>query len=169
MARKIPTGSGIDRLPATHWKHVRNVHCPARPGDRIDHVLVGPSGVYVIGYVASDGVAITSETTGGHATGAGGVAGLLPERYRSKIRPALCFRGNEPVADLVAEVMVASSSTLAHILRSSPVVLSTSEVAEVWKLLDSRLEPFPLPQVRSRRWVAWLQMFTVLRGRSRAV
>lgn len=168
MARKKATGFGLDRLPQTHWKHFRDVRCPARPDDKIDHVLVGPSGVYVIGYRGSDEVAISPETATTYAAAAFGVGALLPERYQSRIRPALCFREQEPVAELVGDVMVASSMTLAHILRSSPVVLSTSEVADVWRRLDARLEPFPVAPRRPGRWRALVQMFSIVRGRSRA-
>jgi hypothetical protein len=57
------------------------------------------------------------------------------------------------MADLVQEVLVTSATTLEHIVRSSPVVLSTSEINEVALRLDARLEPFPVAQVtRPRRW-----------------
>lgn len=169
-------------LPESHWKQLHGVRRPGRPDARIDHVLVGPSGVYAIKYWSSDAGQIIPHSTLVHdgavdavttevLEAACAVGNLLPSRYRSRTRPVLCLRDDEPLADLGGEVMFTSLIALEHILRSSPVVLSTSEVAEVFARLRSRLETFPvLPAAPRRTWsrrrrlTAWLAAAAAMGG-----
>jgi hypothetical protein len=72
------------------------------------------------------------------------VAGLLLPRYRAAVRPFVCFLSDDALDDVVDGVTITSRLALEHILRSSPVVLSTCEVAEVAGILNGRLEPVPL-------------------------
>lgn len=160
MARK-PVGSPPLRpclsLPESHWKQFHDVYRPGRTDAQIDHVLVGPSGVYVIQYrdLASSSLeaSLTEPSESADAVGA-----LLPARYRSRVRPVLCFREAEPVADLVDGVLVTSSMALEHILRSSPVVFSTSEVAELFTRLKTGLVQVPAVPSRPRPWWAFGRM-----------
>jgi len=148
-------------LPESHWKQFHNVWWPGRSDAQIDHVLVGPSGAYVIQYRSSQHLlppgllsqAIESATTE-PSDSALAVGALLPTRYRPRVKPVLCFREAEPVADQVGGVLVTSSMALEHILRSSPVVFSTSEVAEVFNCLKSRLVQVPAVPARPRPWWA---------------
>ena len=130
MARKS-VGSPLVRprlsLPESHWKQLYDVYRPGRSDAQIDHVLVGPSSAYVIQYAVFDHVEASFEAAVSEPSeSALAVGALLPARYRPRVRPVLCFREAEPVADLVGGVLVTSSMALEHILRSSPVVFSTS-------------------------------------------
>jgi hypothetical protein len=147
-------------LPESHWKQIRDVRWPGRSDAQIDHVLAGPSGLYVIQYLS---VAGRSLQDGGHSCevevaatseAARAVAELLPTRYRSKVRPVLCLLSDDAIADLVDGVTVTSCLALEHILRSSPVVLSTCEVAEVSGRLRGVLEPVPVAVEPRRGWWA---------------
>ena len=83
---------------------------PGRSDAQIDHVLVGPSGAYVIHYAAFDHVEASFEAAVSEPSESALVVGaLLPARYRPRVRPVLCFREAEPVADLVGGVLVTSS------------------------------------------------------------
>jgi hypothetical protein len=141
-------------------RELRDVRHPLRPDLRVERVIVCPSGVHVV----------TSLAVAGAGTGAGGepaspaavaasrttadlVAVLLPQRYRDRVRPVLCRVDDVAMAELVDDVLVTAPSTLEHIVASSPVVLSTSEVSEVATCLDARMEAFPVPTPpRRRRW-----------------
>ena len=183
MARK-PVGSPLVRprlsLPESHWKQFHDVYRPGRTDAQIDHVLVGPSGAYVIQYGSSKqllsqdpqvvasgpeldlcAVSFAAATTE-PSESALAVGGLLPARYRSRVRPVLCFREAEPVADLVGGVLVTSSMALEHILRSSPVVFSTSEVAELFTRLKAGLVQVPAVPSRPRPWWAFGRMVAAL-------
>jgi hypothetical protein len=138
-------------------REFRDVRHPQRPGLRVEHVLVCPSGVHVVTTLPSP--ARTGEPVVDPAVLVRGraaaevVAALLPPRYRDRVRPVLCVADDVAVAEIVEDVLVTSPSTLEHIVGSSPVVLSTSEVNDVALRLDARLEPFPVAHVRTRpRW-----------------
>lgn len=131
-------------------REFRNVRHPLRPDLRVERVLVCPSGVHVVTSLPADADRFLVSRS---RLAAELVASLLPERYRARVRPVLCREDEVAMADLVQDVLVTSATTLEHIVRSSPVVLSTSEINEVALRLDARLEPFPVAQVtRPRRW-----------------
>jgi hypothetical protein len=138
-------------------RELRDVRHPQRPDLRVEQVLVCPSGVHVVTTLRStarrgEPLVEPAVLLRGRAA-AEVVAALLPPRYRDRVRPVLCVAADVAMADLVEDVLVTSPSTLEHILGSSPVVLSTSEVNDVALRLDARLEPFPVAHVRSRpRW-----------------
>jgi hypothetical protein len=152
--RSQVTGTAMS-LPESHWKHVHDVRWPGRSEGKVDHVLVGPSGIYVIQYRSSDEWlrhdAGRPEMTRESAQAADAVAALLPRRYVSQVKPVLCFSDDLALADRIEGVLVTSSMTLEHILRSSPVVLSTSEVSGLSRYLQARLEPVPVDIERPRR------------------
>jgi hypothetical protein len=149
-ARKIRTVTRVEGLPDSHWKQFRDVRQPGRPDTKLDHVLVGPSGIHVIGYLSpthpADEVAV-----GPLAEAARAVGDVLPERYRSRVDALVCFRNEEPMAEAVDGVTVTSFRALQHILRGSPVVLSTCEVTEIAGRLAARLQPFPVAPVVPRK------------------
>ena len=179
MAResaRSPRAATMLSLPVSHWKQFHDVRRPGRPDARIDHVLVGPSGVYVIQYRTSTGghpaadTGWSLETEVAEAAGAAeDVGGLLTARYRTRVRPVLCLRDGEPMADQVGGTMVTSFMSLEHIVRASPLVLSTCEVAEVADSLTAGLVPVPavpVPVRPGRRWVLSRKLFAGLARRS---
>jgi hypothetical protein len=111
-------------------------------------VLVCPSGIHVVTSLPADADRFLVSRS---RLAAELVATLLPERYRARVRPVLCRVDDVEMADLVQDVLVTSAATLEHIVRSSPVVLSTSEINEIALRLDARLEPFPLAEANTRR------------------
>lgn len=144
--------TGTFSLPETHWRQLQNARRLQRAQDSIDHVVVGPSGVNVIAYWPSGFVddAAARRTV---ADTADVVRDLLPDRYRSRVNPIGCHLSDEPVAEVVDGVMVTSLLAVEQIVRSSPLLLSTSEVSEVFGLLQARLEPVPAVPAGSRsRW-----------------
>ena len=154
----------LETLPATYWLQMRRVCWPGRPDMLIDHVLVGPSGIYVIRYLPSEPDRPGATTGRGrqrlHDVGAAAcaeyadaISGLLPPRYRDRVRPVLCLRGDDERAEEAGGVLVASLGTFEHIVRSSPPVLSTSEVGQAYSSLKARLEQVPLaPDTSHRRF-----------------
>lgn len=139
--------TGFARLPSSHWTHLRcaprGTAAPAPP----DEVLVGPSGVYAI--VRRAGTLEIDLTAARSAAAA--VALLLPERYRDRVVPVVCMHDDDPVAERRAGVLVTGASTLEHVVRSSPPVLSTSEVRGLGSHLADRLEQLPADPLRPPR------------------
>ena len=152
-------------------REFRDVRHPLRPELRIERVLVAPSGVHVVTSAeattpAGRSMSRTAADSGGRrppvvgaaelaATRAAAdvVTALMPERYRGRVRPVLCCPDDVAVAEHHDGVLVASPDTLQHIVASSPVVLSTSEVNEITLRLGAHLEPYPVvPRQRAGRW-----------------
>lgn len=128
------------RKTARGRRELRDVRHPLEPGLRVDRVIVCHSGVHVVLAVpAGDYIPVAA----GH-TAADVVSSLLPHRYRDRVRPVLCRPDDVPMADLVDDVLVTTPDTFEHIVHSSPVVLSTSEIDEIALRLDACLEPFPV-------------------------
>lgn len=151
------TAPRID-LAERRRRELRNVRHPLRPDLRIERVIVCPSGIHVTTSLQAEQDpstdAVLAARVLSRSRGAADlVSALLPERYRGRVRPVLCSTDDVPMAELVEDVLLTSPTTLEHIVRASPVVLSTSEVNEVAARLDVRLEPFPLPvEAKPRRW-----------------
>ncbi len=150
------TSAELAHLAERRRKQLHDVLRPGSADVRIDRVLICPSGVHVVthhfeaGRRPVDPAVVTASLESAEA-----VAALLPPRYRERVRPVLCRSEDEPVAQSVRGVLVTSSDTLEHVLRSSPVVLSTSEVVEVAARLEARLAPFPVEDMRKRRRWGW--------------
>lgn len=143
-------GGRHDELARRRSREFHNVRNPSRRDLRIERILVCPSGIHVVTSLPADSDRFLVSRS---KVAADLVASLLPERYRGRVHPVLCRLDDVAMADLVNDVLVTTASTLEHIARRSPVVLSTSEVNEIALRLDARLEPFPLAQkTRQRRW-----------------
>ncbi|HLN76054.1 MAG TPA: hypothetical protein VK204_03350 [Nocardioidaceae bacterium] len=139
-------------------REFRDVRHPLKPELHVERVLICPSGVHVVTSLlaeedpSTDAVLASRVVTHSRAA-ADVVSALLPQRYRGRVRPVLCSTDNVAMAELVDGVLLTSPTTLEHIVRSSPVVLSTSEINEVALRLDARLEPFPIPAPKKPgRW-----------------
>lgn len=129
-------------------RELREVRHPSQPGLRVERVLVCPSGIHVVTSVpapSGDGTPAVGVLAAGRAA-SDVVAGLLPERYRDRVRPVLCRTDAAPMAELLDGVLVTTPSTLEHVVRASPARLSTSEVGDVVRRLEAGLEPFPVEQ-----------------------
>lgn len=165
-----------ERLPASHWRQLDGVRVPGSD-QRLDLVLVGPSGVHIVldepaqgrGSASVPSVRTGPEDAAARATVAGAaVAGLLPERYRQAVLPEVRLHGTADVGMLVGTALVASPDVLARTWRERRRVLSTSEVAVVSRLLDERLEiveDAPAPASWwTRRWTRWVAGAAALAG-----
>lgn len=156
MAGEVWRGASQQGPARRSAREFRDVRHPGQPDLHVEWVRVCPSGIHVVTSLTGDDAPQPASPEALRARAAAeAVASLLPPRYRGRVRAILCRTDGAEVADLVGEVLVTSSVPLEHILRSSPVVLSTSEINEVGMRLGARLEPFPVPQVRERRRRGW--------------
>jgi hypothetical protein len=120
----------------------------------VDHVIAGPGGVHVVEYVAGVGLAVATELDS-VARAAAELAALLPLRYRARVQPAVCLVDGEARAEAKRGVLVTTPDTLGHIVRSTPAVLSTSEVADAFGILSASLAPAAVRYAADRRWAGW--------------
>ncbi len=152
----LRAGRRID-LAERRRREFRNVRHPWKPDLRVERILVSHSGIHVVtalrGEDPSTDAVLASRVVSLSRSAADVVSALLPQRYRGRVRPVLCSTDDVGMAELVDNVLLTSPTTLEHIVRYSPVVLSTSEINEVALRLDARLEPFPLPAPKMpSRW-----------------
>ena len=140
-------------LPDAQWRVLHQVRWPGRPYATVDHVVVGPGGVFVLSSECSTGAVRVS---GGvlrqdgcrrdRAVAAAADAALSVREAvgapgdRTSVTPVLCFVRDERVLGLIDGVMVCSTHNLLTFLLSRPVVLDEEQVRVVAARLSARLE-----------------------------
>jgi hypothetical protein len=136
------TAAVLDQLPEG-WTVLHDVRWPGRPRANIDHVVIGPCGVFVIDsknwsgeVVVRDGVLRQGgrpreEAVTGAAEAALAVARLTTAVTVHQVHPVLCLVREEPVTGWARDVMVTSMSTLATMLLSRPLVVHPTRVTTV--------------------------------------
>ena len=167
------TARALAALPEQDWRVFHDVHWPGRRYANVDHVVVGPGGVFVIDSKAWTGdVAVVDGVLrqNGHrrerhvlgaVDAAMAVAGLVPGLEPTAVKPVLCFDREEPVFGWSHEVMVCSTRNVATLLASRPAVLdgatlrATAEsLAQSLKAATDPIVPVPpkrqLPRKKRR-------------------
>lgn len=155
--------SAVGALYALSWRgwvvHRGVARSGVRRGD-IDHVLVGPGGVFVVARLPSEGevdVRPGQLRVGGRsrteevddvAADAVDVLGIVPD---VPVHAVLCLEQHEPVTGWVNNVMICATSTVEQLVTSRPPVLSPERVQEVGLVLAAHLRrrPTPPPGARS--------------------
>ncbi len=141
----------LGTLPFDEWRVFHHVRRPGRRMLRLDHVVVGPSGVFVIDDQAWDGD-ITIERgvlrqdgrrrdrfSAAVADAAVAVRALLPHIEKPAIHPVLCLNRDEPVFGWSGSVMICSTANLASFLLSRPKWHTESEAREIATTLSRSL------------------------------
>lgn len=135
------TAERLGRLGA-EWTCLHDLKWPGRQLANIDHIAVGPGGIFVIdsknwsGRVAvKDGVlrqnGYQRETAVvGCAESALAVGSLVPE-YLEAVKPVLCFTRDDPVEGWARDVMLCSTENLVEMLMGRPALLSDVEVTAI--------------------------------------
>lgn len=132
------------------WVLLHDVRWPGRLRGNIDHVAVGPGGIFVIdsknwsgdvrvsngvlrqnGYSREKNVAGAADAALAIAELAGAAAGL--------VQPVLCFVGQPAMQGLVREVAMCAPNNIVAVLTNRPRVLSPPQVLELATRLDAQL------------------------------
>jgi hypothetical protein len=161
------TSAVLDALRDEGFTAFHDVRWPGGQRTNVDHVVVGPPGVFVIDTKSWSGpVEVRDNTVWCHGrrqdtmVAAAGdaalaVVGLLSPPAAGTVRSALCFVRDEPVAGRCYEVMLCSTATLREMLLSRPVVLTPEQVQLASAELDlgfraagvtTAVPPVPQPQ-----------------------
>ena len=137
------TAEVLAQLPAEHWTVFHDLRWPGRQFANVDHVVVGPPGLFVVDsknwagtITLKDGVLRCNgynreREVGGAAEAARAVAQLVPELSPELARAVLCFVRDEELTSSLADVMVTSTPTLVPMLLSQRAVLSPDEVRQL--------------------------------------
>ncbi|HET7736881.1 MAG TPA: nuclease-related domain-containing protein [Nocardioidaceae bacterium] len=136
-AGETATAEALNALPS-EWVVLHDLAWPNRKFANIDHVVIGPGGVFVIdtknwsGQVKLDGQTIRQNGRSRHKAVAGcaqasiAVGELIP-LYIDYVYPVMCFHGRE-LAGTAYDVMVCSTGNVAEMLMNRPRVFGPSHV-----------------------------------------
>lgn len=160
------TAVALAALPAEEWTVFHDLRWPGRKFANVDHVIVGPPGVYVIDSKNWTGSISVRENVlrqngrareaavHGAAEAAMAVSGLTRSASPLQVHPVLCFVREEPVAGWARDVMLCSTGNVVEMLMSRPRVL-TDDVRQMVTLeLDAAMRSAteaPAPTTRPAR------------------
>ncbi len=154
------TAAALDALPKESWTVFHDVRWPGRRYANVDHVAVGPAGVFVIdsknwsGAIAvRDNVLrqngrAREEAVVGAAEAALAVASLAPIVIPQHVQPVLCFVRDEPLTGWARDVMVCSTANVSELLMTRPEVLPPHIVLGARLQLDAMFRSATMPQPR---------------------
>ncbi len=133
------TAAALAALPATDWAVFHDIRWPGRRYANVDHVVVGPPGVFVVDSKNWSGSVVVRDqvlrqngrsrepAVVGAAEAALAIAQLTREVPANHVHPVLCFVRDEPIAGWARDVMVCSTGNIVQMLLSRPVVLSSEQ------------------------------------------
>lgn len=145
------TADVLSQLPQDTWTVFHDLRWPGRRFANVDHVVVGPPGVFVIDsknwsgsvtvkddVLRCNGYAKEREVVSA-AESALAIAQLAPLPGPDVAKPVLCFVRDEPLKGWARDVMITSTSTLVQMLQSRPAVLSPDDVRHLSLDLDASI------------------------------
>jgi len=155
------TARALAELPAQGWRVFHDLRWPGRRYANIDHLVVGPTGVFVIDTQAwsgdlevGDGVLRLDGRRRDRSLlaatdAAAALAELLPGLDAGEVNAVLCLDRDEPVFGWAGDVMVCSLANLVTLLKSRPSLLDAASVAHTAHALSRSLIAATQPVVPS--------------------
>ena len=145
------TGEVLKALEPHGWRLLHDLHWPGRPFANIDHIAVGPGGVFVIdsknwsgrievrdGVLRQNGYRRT-ETCKGAASAAAAIAAIVAPQYRTAVRALLCLVEQPTPSQQPVDVGVFGLDNLSAHLRGQPDRLSPQDVRLIMARLGNLL------------------------------
>lgn len=154
------TAAALAALPADSWTVFHDLRWPGRRFANVDHVVVGPPGVFVIDSknwsgridVQYDALRLNGRrrepAVNGVAEAALAVAGLTRAVPPTQVFPVLCFAREEPVTGWTRDVMLCSLSNVVQMLTTRPAVLDEASRRMTCLELDAALRSATAPEPR---------------------
>ena len=159
---ELRTTQALETLDQDHWTVIKDLEWPGGRYGHIDHVVVGPSGVYVIDTSTWSGdVSVYSDHLRyeGHTEdsvvsslteAAASVALLTPGVPQLLVRPVLCVAGGEALDTHVSGLIVCSTDTLVPVLEGRVHGMSTHQITIASGQLRDHLHDRGLVKVAAR-------------------
>ena len=142
------TGEVLAELQTAGWFVLHDLAWPGRQKANIDHVVVGPGGIFVIdtknwsgsvevrdGVLRQNGRSRESAVDGVRRA----VAAVQPLVPEVPVQPVLSLHGDLTMQELAGGVIICSTSTLREMLESRPAVLEPADVQRLGSVLESAL------------------------------
>jgi hypothetical protein len=139
------TAHALTALPAGRWRVLHSVDGPERRRVRIDHLVVGPAGVFVIGSERPAFGEVAVDTAGRGAALAGvadaaiALAEMVPGMDPHLFVPVLCTSDDEQTPGRIHDVLVCSTTDLAGVLMQQEETLTRFYVDDVFGRLQRAL------------------------------
>jgi hypothetical protein len=139
--------SVLARLDQAGW---RSLHARTAPGQRaIDHITIGPGGIFVIDSHVVDAAGAAGQLSGTGSVSDATVAAanqladavrqLLPPLTRQYVVPVLAYVASAPMSISRGPVQICTTSMLQRVIESCPAALSSREIDEVFGVLTAGL------------------------------
>jgi hypothetical protein len=142
------TADALKALPAG-WTVFHDVRWPGRRYANVDHVVVGPGGVFVVDSKNWSGAIVVRDdvlrqngrqresTVVGAAESAIAVHSIVPVVMPQHVMAVLCFVRDEPLSGWARDVMVCSTANVVDLLLTRPETLPPHVVSEAGLQLDA--------------------------------
>jgi len=137
------TDAALTALDPARWVVLPDMRWPGPDEPAADHVVVGPTGVFVVESRAWTGLITvrndmlrSDERSRDHyvkatVETAESLADLLPEDYRALVRPVICLTRQGALTGTTRGALLCAPSNLADTLSRGPVLLGRSHVEYV--------------------------------------
>lgn len=157
---EVATANELNKLDRNVWTVFHDVRWPGRKRANIDHIAVGPGGVFVIDSkhwtgalaVSGDELRVNGRSREKAVAGAADAAlavtsvlGQLPAV------PVLCFVRDEPITGWTRDVMVCSTANLVDMLVTRPPTLHQATISRLLPVLQRSLVSASQPPPHGRR------------------
>ena len=145
------TAQALEALPAAEWRVFHDIAWPGRRYANIDHVVIGPPGVFVIDsknwagrITADDGVLRHNgrrreAATLAAADAAASIKRLVVAIQDLPVHAMLCFAGEQEVFGMAGESLLCSTTNLETVLRTRPGVIAPAVREDVARQLAEKL------------------------------
>ncbi|HET9420757.1 MAG TPA: nuclease-related domain-containing protein [Nocardioides sp.] len=161
-AEERATVVALETLPRERWRVLHDVPWPGRPRDVIEHVVVGPAGVFVIdtktwsgtvtvraGVLRLDKYSRQGALT--HVEEAARAVSAQLRTARCPVRPVLCLVRSESISTECDGVLVCSTTTLVDVLKSQHRVLPEVQIQRLARDLSGHALPLASARATPRR------------------
>ena len=151
------TAAALGHLPPGPWTVLHDVQWPGRKHASIDHIVLGPSGIFVIasklwpGEVSVDRGTLRQGTRTRHRDvmaaedAAWAVAQLTPSVPSRLVHPVICVVRDEPLSGSVGDVLVCSTVNIAELIGSRPHEMSSEQLRVAPGQLRAHLQERVVP------------------------
>lgn len=132
------------------WRVLHDLSWPGRRYANIDHIAIGPTGVFVIdsknwsgsvavrdGVLRQNGYKREREVAGCDES-ALAVGRLIPE-FMQAVRPVMCFVRDEPMSDTARGVTLCSTASLIPAICQQPSMLTPEQTSQIANALIAGL------------------------------
>jgi len=145
------TAHALAKLPAAGWFVLHDVRWPGKRLANIDHVVIGPGGVFVIDSKAWSGQVEVRDNVlrqngyNGESAVAGAAEAALAVAEQASglnpyvVKPVLCFIGQHSIEGWARDVMLCTPGNLVAMLLSRPALLDPPTVRRVLLQLQQSL------------------------------